>query len=65
MNRFKKEIRKRGVKLECDYPMIPFNGLEAVIVHADEACVSEYHDCAGWCKTYFARDMQQHFDMSL
>ena len=23
MNRFKKELRKKGVKLECDYPMLP------------------------------------------
>lgn len=24
MNRFKKELRKKGVKLECDYPMLPY-----------------------------------------
>ena len=24
MNRFKKEIRKKGIKLESDYPVIPY-----------------------------------------
>ena len=65
MNRFKKEIRKRGIKLECDYPMIPFNGLEAVIVHADTGIVSEYHDCTGWVKTIFNRNMNQTTIMDL
>jgi len=57
MNRFKRELRKRGVKLECVYPFIPYNGLEAVVVHSDTATVSEYHDCAGWVRTVFNRDM--------
>lgn len=56
MNRFKKEIRKRGIKLECDYPYIPYNGLETVIVHSDKAIISEYHVCAGWVKTIVNRD---------
>lgn len=50
MNRFKKEIRKHGIKLESDYPFIPFNGLEAVIIHSDTATINEYHVCAGWIK---------------
>lgn len=32
MNRLKKEFRKRGIKLECDYPMIPYDeGSQSVL----------------------------------
>ena len=65
MNRFKKELRKRGIKLESDYPFIPYNGLEAIIVHSDTATVSEYHDCAGWVRTSFARNMEMSTVMDL
>lgn len=59
MNRFKKYIKEKGVKLECDYPMIPFNGLEAVNVHPENACVCEYYVYAGWVTTHFLRDGSQ------
>lgn len=44
MNRFKKELRKKGVKLECDYPWMPFeligHTLEAIIVNTEMCTVT-------------------------
>lgn len=50
MNRFKKEIRKRGYKLESDYPYLPYDisgsflepghiVLDSVVVNSEEATV--------------------------
>ena len=55
MNRFKKELRKHGVKLECDYECLPYNGIETVVVDSANATVSTYHLSAGWCKVCFNR----------
>lgn len=57
MNRLKKEIRRKGVKLELDYPFLPFNGLECVKVDSEKATISEYHVCAGWCVTKICHDL--------
>lgn len=40
MTRWKKEIRKKGVKLECDYPMIPFD--------LGPVTVLGVYDCKDW-----------------
>ena len=44
MNRFKKELRKKGIKLECDYPFIPYEmkhvTLEAVEVDSEICTVA-------------------------
>lgn len=50
MNRFKKEVRKKGVKLENDYMYMPIavcNNLvlESVIVVAEKAKVSLCYTC--------------------
>ena len=54
MNRIKKEIRRKGIKLEIDYPFLPYyiKGkspfepgnicLEAVVVNSETAEVYEY-----------------------
>lgn len=46
MNRFKKEIRKRGYEIENDFPYMPYQvGLhiiEAIKVNAEKACVTVY-----------------------
>ena len=57
MNRLKKEIRKKGVKLECDYPFMPYDGLEAVKVDTEKATVGWYHVCAGWVVCQILRDL--------
>ena len=45
MNRFKKYVREKGIKLEKDYPYLPFDlgtqSIEAVIVNAETATVRE------------------------
>lgn len=48
MNRVKKELRKAGAKLECDYEYLPFNGIETVVVNSEKAEYSIYHVSAGW-----------------
>ena len=70
MNRFKKELRKRGIKLECDYPYLPFDvsesvTLEAVTVRPDQAYISCYYNVVGWVRTYFNRKMQASMDVYL
>lgn len=57
MNRLKKEIRRKGIKLESDYPFMPFNGLETVIVNSEKATISEYHVSAGWMVNKIGRDL--------
>lgn len=47
MNRFKKELRKKGVKLECDYPYMPYRVgqniyMEDVYVNSEKATVTEF-----------------------
>lgn len=59
MTRFKQELRKRGITLECDYEYLPYNGLETVIVDQERAAVHEYHDCLGWVSTYFDRAFRE------
>ena len=48
MNRFKKELRVKGIKLENDYECLPYNGLETVIVDAETATVKTYYNNYGW-----------------
>lgn len=68
MNRFKKELKKRGVKLENDYPYMPFDfgntALEAVIVDAEKCTLSQLTSSMNVIY-YYGRDMkvsQQYFD---
>ena len=47
MNRFKKEIRKKGIKLESDYPWLPYDNstmtVGAVNVNTETATVKIYY----------------------
>ena len=47
MNRFKKEIKKKGIKLESDYLYLPYNDgrltVEAVDVNTETATVKIYY----------------------
>lgn len=60
MNRFKKEIRKKGFKLECDYPWLPFEEktvfIEAITVDA-ENCLLKQHANVGTLVLGFDRQM--------
>lgn len=46
MNRFKKYVRSKGYKLECDYPYIPFDigsqSIEGVYVNSEYAYITIY-----------------------
>lgn len=48
MNRFKKEIKKQGIKLESDYPWLPYdNGnvtVDAVRVNTEKATIIVYYN---------------------
>lgn len=66
MNRFKKEIRKRGWMLEMDYDCLPSDeGIECVSCDAEEALIAQYHISAGWHTWYIGRDMEPVFDVDL
>lgn len=56
MTKFKEYVRKKGVLLECDFDMLPFDGIEEIIVIPERAQVSAYHVSAGWCHTIVGRD---------
>lgn len=57
MNRFKKEIRKRGFKLESDFEYLPIDGLDSVNCNAANASYFEYYYCLGTVKYQFNRDL--------
>lgn len=59
MNRFKKEIRKHGAKLENDYEYLPCDGIETVVANAENATLSIYHVSAGWTRIRYNRDMTE------
>lgn len=57
MTRFKKYLRTKGERLECDYPFMPYNlgpapTLEAVIVDPDQLSISYVHVVGTLTKTY-------------
>lgn len=56
MTRVKEEFRRKGISLENDFEYLPCNGLETVVVNAEEAVVSMYHNCAGWSHITMNRD---------
>ena len=65
MNRFKKELRKAGWKLESDYPYLPYDGVETVVAKAETATLSVYHICAGWGHFQFKRNFDPEFKSSI
>lgn len=59
MTRFKEYIRKAGIKLENDYPYMPYDSIETVETYFDTELnyivVLTYHVSAGWLKLYIDR----------
>lgn len=55
MNRFKKELQKRGYKLESDYEYLPCRGVEAVRVDSENAQAITYTNLVGPITTTFTR----------
>lgn len=58
MNRFKRELRKNGIKLENDFEYLPCNGIETIIADAEKAMLSIYHVSAGWVRIRYNRAMK-------
>ena len=62
MTRFAKELRKRGYKLECDYPWLPYYQgsvtLDTVVVNSNDCTLNEYYCETGWIITKFDRQMK-------
>ena len=49
MTKFKKYLRAKGIKLECDYEFLPCNYIEGVATEVMDNCVVAvvYSNCAG------------------
>ena len=58
MNRFKKEVRKLGYKLDMDYPCLPYNGIDSAWCNAEKANYYVYHYCMGLITHHFDRAME-------
>lgn len=68
MNAFKRYVRSKGIKLECDYPELPhyirgescfepgYIYIDAVEVDAKSATVARWTNVMGWEYTTFNRD---------
>lgn len=63
MNRFKKELRKHGVRLECDYDYLPYHGLETVVVDSEHCKVSRWWVYIGWAHHRYDRSMECYPDV--
>ena len=64
MTKWKNVLRSKGIKMECDYPMIPFNDIQGVYpgVFRDGIYVTTIHASIVFT-TVFNRDgSEQSFD---
>ena len=61
MNRFKKELRKRNVMLECDFPYLPYDTSKGVTVETvrvnSELCTVTKH--------YTSISIVDHYDTTM
>lgn len=57
MNRFKKELIKKGIKLECSYEWFPTENLDFITVDAETASITTGYITL-WLKTSYGRDMK-------
>ena len=58
MTRFKRELIKRGVMVEEVLPFLPYEHIEAIIVHSDTCIVSTYDNRIGWYFQHYNNKMQ-------
>lgn len=61
MNRFKKELRAHGLKLEMDYDFLPCDHIEMIVVDAEHATVTTYNNISDPFSITLSRDTWQHF----
>ena len=44
MTKFKEYLRAKGIKLECDYEVLPYNGIDGIATYVvDDGVVAEYY----------------------
>lgn len=58
MTRFKKELIKRGIQTEETLPFLPYNEIEAIIVHSDSCIVATYDNRVGWYYQHYDRQLE-------
>lgn len=62
MTRFQKEIRKRGIKTEKDYPWLPYDldgvSIEGIVVNSEKCRVKIFYN-VGTMVTTFSRSMTE------
>ena len=67
MNAFKRYVRKKGFKLECDYPWLPYEqkmvSIEAVYVNSEFCYVTQY-TTVGDLIAYFKKDGTIEYDFN-
>lgn len=49
MTKFKEYLRAKGIKLECDFEVLPYNGIDGIATYVvDDGVVAEYyHESTG------------------
>ena len=49
MTKFKEYLRAKGIKMECDFEVLPYNGIDGIATYAvDDGVVAEYyHESTG------------------
>ena len=67
MNAFKRYVRKKGIKLECDYPWLPYEqnyvSIESVYVNSEFCYVTQY-TTVGDLIAYFKKDGTIEYDFN-
>ena len=68
MNRFKRYVREKGIKLECDYPWLPYDSkgyvtIETVYVNSEHCYVTQF-TTVGDLIAYFHRDGTITYDFN-
>jgi len=58
MNRFEKEVRKQGYKLDMDFPYLPYDGIDSAWCNAEKATYYVYHYGMGLITHHFDRAME-------
>lgn len=62
MNRVKKELRKKGFKLECDYECLPdATGIQAVTVNSEKVIIGIHHtSISTWWKLTKSGEIEEY-----
>lgn len=56
MNAFKRYVKRKGIKLESDYPYMPYGELDSVWINSEKATVTHAYYTVGCVTTEFQRN---------